>query len=180
MAKNIVVVSSTFRKHGNSEILADEFARGAEESGNKVKRINLRDIELKFCTGCLACLKLGKCVQKDSVNSLLDEVSNADILVFATPIYYYEMSGQLKTFLDRLNPLYGRDNKFREVYLLATSADEDKSAMDGAVKGIQGWIDCFEGVTLKEVVCGTGAEGAGSIKNTDAPQKAYYAGKSVK
>lgn len=61
MAKNIVVVSSTFRKHGNSEILADEFARGAEGSGNKVKRINLRDIELKFCTGCLACLKLGKC-----------------------------------------------------------------------------------------------------------------------
>lgn len=119
-------------------------------------------------------------MQKDSVNSLLDEVSNADILVFATPIYYYEMSGQLKTFLDRLNPLYGRDNKFSEVYLLATSADEDKSAMDGAVKGIQGWIDCFDGVTLKEVVCGTSAEGAGSIKNTDAPQKAYYAGKSVK
>lgn len=180
MAKKIVVVSSTFRKRGNSDILADEFSKGALESKNEVKRINLREIELKFCLGCLACLKTGKCVQKDSVNALLDDVSRADVLVFATPIYYYEMSGQLKTFLDRLNPLYGCDNAFREVYLLATSAEDDKHAMDGAIKGLQGWVDCFDGVKLKKVVYGTGLEGIGEAQGSQAAKEAYEAGKSIK
>lgn len=179
MAKKIIVVSSTFRRHGNSDILADEFARGAAESGNDVKRINLREIQLKFCIGCLACLKTGKCVQKDSVNDYLDDISQADILVFATPVYYYEMSGQLKTFLDRLNPLYGRDNAFKEVYLLAASAEDDKHAMDGAIKGIQGWIDCFEGVKLVKVVYGTGLESAGEAQGTKAAKEAYETGKRI-
>lgn len=178
--KKIVLVSSTFRKRGNSEILADEFEKGALEGGNQVKRINLRDIELKFCIGCLSCLKTGKCVQKDSVNALLEDVAQADILVFATPVYYYEMSGQMKTFLDRLNPLYGRDNAFKEVYLIATSAEDDKHAMDGAIKGLQGWIDCFDGVRLKKVIYGTGLEKTGEAQGSKAAKEAYEVGKSIK
>ena len=100
-------------------------------------------------------------------------------MVFATPVYYYEMSGQLKTFLDRMNPLYGRDNRFREVYLLASAADTEASAMDGAAKGVQGWIDCFDGVVLKGVVRGTGAEKAGDIRATNAVKAAYEMGKAV-
>ena len=169
--KKIVLVSSTFRKRGNSEILADEFEKGALEGGNQVKRINLRDIELKFCIGCLSCLKTGKCVQKDSVNALLE---------YATPVYYYEMSGQMKTFLDRLNPLYGRDNAFKEVYLIATSAEDDKHAMDGAIKGLQGWIDCFDGVRLKKVIYGTGLEKTGEAQGSKAAKEAYEVGKSIK
>lgn len=180
MAKKIIVVSSTFRKRGNSQILADEFSRGARESGNEVREIALRDMDLKFCIGCLNCLKTGKCVHKDGMNEVCEQVSNADILVFATPVYYYGMSGQLKTFLDRLNPLYGGDNAFKEVYLLATSAEDDKHAMDGAIKGIQGWIDCFDGVTLKKVVYGTGLNGVGEAAGGQAAKEAYEAGKAVR
>lgn len=103
--KNILIVNSTFRRGGNTELLAKQFAKGAEEAGNRVKTISLRELKLQFCIGCLACLDSGKCVLDDSVNSLLPEVREADVLVFATPVYYYSMSGQLKTFLDRLNPL---------------------------------------------------------------------------
>jgi multimeric flavodoxin WrbA len=99
--------------------------------------------------------------------------------VFATPIYYYEMSGQLKTFLDRMNPLYPRNNKFTEVYLLATAADGELSATDGAVKGLQGWIDCFDGVEFKGLVFGGNAEAKGDINRSDAPQRAYEMGKNV-
>ena len=119
--KKIVIVSSTFRKNGNSELLAKQFEKGAQESGNSVQTIFLRDVKPQFCTGCLSCLNTGKCVLKDGVNALLPAVREADVLVFATPVYYYSMSGQLKTFLDRLNPLYGGENKFREVYLRKTT-----------------------------------------------------------
>jgi NAD(P)H-dependent FMN reductase len=175
MSKKVFIVSSTMRKGGNSEILADQFEKGAIESGNEVKRINLRDINLKFCVGCLYC----QSHDNDDINSLLKDVQISDVLVFATPIYYYEMSGQLKTFLDRMNPLFPRTNEFKEVYLLATAADGELSATDGAVKGVQGWIDCFDGVSFKGLVFGGNAEAKGDVNNSDAPKRAYQMGKNV-
>ena len=115
MSKTVFIVSSTPRKNGNSEVLAEAFARGATEAGHNVKKVSIRDMELKFCIGCLYCQSHGGCVLKDGMNALYNDVRNADVLVFATPVYYYGMSGQLKTFLDRLNPLFSRENKFKEV-----------------------------------------------------------------
>lgn len=177
--KKIVIINSTYRKGGNSEILADEFAKGAKEKGHNVNILNLRELHFDFCHGCLACLRMGKCVMKDDINGLLDTIKEADVLVFATPVYYYSMCGQLKTFLDRLNPLYGQDNKFREVYLLATCAENDKSAVDGTIHGIQGWVDCFEGVELKGIIYGIGVDNVGAVKNTNAVKEAYTLGKSL-
>lgn len=179
MSKKIFIVNSTPRKGGNSEILAEEFARGAKEAGHSVTTVNVRDLSLKFCIGCLYCQSHDKCVLLDEMNGLYDQVQSSDVLVFATPIYYYEMSGQLKTFLDRLNPLYPRKNNFKDVYLLATAAEGEDSAMDGAVKGVQGWIDCFNGVRLAGVVRGTNADGIGSVKETVAPNEAFFMGKNV-
>ena len=179
MNKKVYIVSSTPRKGGNSEILADEFARGAEEAGNTVIKMNVRDLNLKFCIGCLYCQSHDKCVLSDGMNGLYNDIQTADVLVFATPIYYYEMSGQLKTFLDRLNPLYPRENSFKDVYLLATAADGEDSAMDGAVKGVQGWIECFDGVRLAGVVKGTNADDVGTVKQTGAPRAAYEMGKTI-
>lgn len=102
------------------------------------------------------------------------------MLVFATPIYYYEMSGQLKTFLDRMNPLYPKENSFREVYLLAASADDAPEAMDGAVKGIEGWVAALHGVVSRASCQGPpGANAAGEIKGTKAAGEAYEAGRAV-
>ena len=179
MSKKIYIVSSTPRKNGNSQILADEFVRGAKEAGHTVISINIRELNLQFCIGCLYCQSHDKCVLNDSMNSLYSDIQSADALVFATPIYYYEMSGQLKTFLDRLNPLFPRENNFKDVYLLASAADSEESAMDGAVKGIQGWIDCFDGVRLAGVIRGINANDAGTIRNTPAPEQAYLLGKSL-
>lgn len=179
MNKKVLIVSSTPRKNGNSDVLAEAFARGAREAGNEVEKINVRDTDLRFCIGCLYCQTHDSCVIKDGMNELYERVQHAEVLVFATPIYYYEISGQLKTFLDRLNPLYPRENKFKDVYLLATAADEDKSAMDGAIKGLQGWISCFDGVRLAGVVYGVGADKIGEIESTQAPTEAYEMGKSL-
>ena len=152
MSKKVLVISTSLRKNSNSEKLAEAFASGAEDAGNVVEFLSLKDKTIAFCEGCMACHKLGRCVIDDDANMIARKMYEAEVIAFATPIYYYEMSGQLETFLDRMNPLYGRDNRFREVYLLASAADTEASAMDGAAKGVQGWIDCFDGVVLKGVV----------------------------
>lgn len=177
--KKIIVVTSSPRKNGNSEILAQKFAEGAKAAGNEVKFIAVRDIGLKFCTGCLYCQTHDKCVLDDGMNGLYEDFQNADVLVFATPVYYYAVCGQMKTLLDRLNPLFVRENKFKDVYLLTTAADDDERAMDGTVKDMQGWIDCFSGVKLKDVIRGVGVAEKGAINNTAFPEQAYKIGKNV-
>ena len=178
--KNILVLSSSLRKGSNSEILAQEFAKGATDAGNEVEFVSLRGKKIAFCTGCLACQKKGRCVIKDDAVEIAEKMKSADVIAFATPIYYYEMSGQLKTMLDRANSLYVSDYKFREIYLLATAADTDKKAMNIAKRGISGWIACFEGVKFKGGVCGTGAEAAGDVKKMPLLLKRVYTmGKKV-
>lgn len=177
--KKVLIVSSSPRKNGNSDILANKFLEGAKVAGNNVKIIDVRSMNLKFCTGCLYCQSHDKCVLNDGMNELYSDFETADVLVFVTPIYYYSVSGQLKTFLDRLNPLYPRKNKFKEVYLLATAADDNESAMNGSISDIQGWIACFEGVTLKSVLKGVGVSEKGDILKTDFPSQAFEMGKNV-
>lgn len=178
--KNIFIISTSLRNGGNSEALADAFKRGAVENGHNVEEISLRDKNIGFCNGCLACQSTQKCVIQDDANMIIEKMRDADVLVFATPIYFYEMCGQMKTLLDRTNPLFPAQYSFRDIYLLAASADEDLAAMDGAVKGLQGWIDCFEKTSLSGVVRGVGATQTGDIrKATAALQAAYLMGKNA-
>lgn len=179
MSKNILVISTSPRKGGNSETLADAFIRGAEEAGNTVEKICLYDRTISFCKGCLACLKHHRCVIHDDADRIAQKMRQADVLVFATPIYYYEMCGQMKTMLDRANPLYDSDYRFREVYLLATAADEEESAADGAVKGLSGWITCFPKARFAGMVFGGGADAVGTIQGNPALEQAYKMGNAI-
>lgn len=179
MKKKVIVVTSSSRKNANSGILAEQFARGAEEAGHEVVRIDLSGMGLLFCTGCLACQQGAPCPLKDGVAPLLEQIAAADVLAFATPVYYYSVSGRLKTFLDRLNPLFGREVRFRDVYLLTASAEDADEASDGAAVCVEGWVSCFEGVRLAGVVRGRGAEHPGDILKTPWPAAAYAAGARV-
>lgn len=179
MSKKVLIISTSPRKGGNSDTLAEEFAKGAREAGHEVEKIGLWDKTIGFCRGCLACQKTGRCVIRDDADIIARKMLTADVIVYATPIYYYEMSGQMKTMLDRGNPLYSSDYAFREIYLLATAADTDKSAMDGAVKGLEGWIACFAKARLSGTVFGGGADVIGTIKGNPALAKAYEMGKAV-
>ncbi|MGN0055513.1 MAG: flavodoxin family protein, partial [Atopobiaceae bacterium] len=95
MGKSVLIVSSSPRKNGNSETLADAFAKGAREAGHSVETVHLREKQLGFCRGCLACLKLGHCVIQDDAVEIAAKMHDADVLVFATPVYYYSVCGQL-------------------------------------------------------------------------------------
>ena len=114
---NVLVISTSLRPHSNSDLLTERLIAGAREAGHQVEHISLKGKEIRFCIGCLACQKTLCCVQKDDAVWIAEKMKEADTLVFSTPIYYYEMSGQMKTLLDRMNPLYAADYRFRKVYL---------------------------------------------------------------
>lgn len=180
MKKKILVLSTSPRMGGNSERIADEFIKGAEEAGHEAEKICLYDKTIGFCKGCLACQHTERCTIHDDASIIVERMRQAEVLAFATPIYFYEMSGQMKTLLDRTNPLFPGDYAFRDIYLLAASADEDEASMDGAVKGLEGWISCFELTRLAGVVRGTGADKKGEIeKCPEILKTAYELGKNV-
>ena len=179
MSKNVLIISSSPRKGGNSETLAASFAKGAEEAGHKVETIYLREKKYGFCKGCLACLKLGHCVIDDDAVEIAARMHDADVLVFATPVYYYSVSGQLKTMLDRANPLFDSDYSFTKAYLLATAAEDGEETVEGTVKAVQGWVDCFERCELAGTVFAGGVNSVGDIAGHPALEKAYQMGMEV-
>lgn len=180
MSKNVLIVSGSMRKGSNSDMLAKEFGKGAAESGNNVQIINLADKKIEFCKGCLACVRSNKCIISDDMGEMLPLLQQADAVVFASPVYYYSICGQLKTFLDRSNPLYTAEYNFRNIYVLLTAAEEEASAAEGAVKAVQGWVDCFEKAELAEIIFAGGVTQPGDIKGHEELQKAYELGKSIK
>ena len=105
---------------------------------------------------------------------------DADAICFATPIYYYEMSGQMKTLLDRGNPLYTTDYKFRNIFMLTTAAEDEPHVPERAVAGLTGWIDCFEKAHLAGTVFVGGVNDPNEIEGNDKLKLAYELGKSIK
>lgn len=178
--KKILIISTSLRSQSNSHAMAEEFAKGAEAAGNEVELISLRDKEIKFCKGCLACQKTGKCVIADDAPAIVAKMHDADVIAFATPIYYYEMSGQMKTLLDRANPLYGGDYHFTDIYMLTSAAEDEPETPARALTGLGGWIDCFERASLKNSVFAGGVTAPGEVTGHKALIDAFELGKSIK
>ncbi len=176
----VLVITTSLRFRSNSDILAEKLVQGAEEAGHDVETVSLKGKTINFCKGCLACQKTQKCVIKDDAIEIAEKVKEAETLVFVSPIYYYEMSGQLKTLLDRLNPLYSSDYKFRNVYMLTTAAEDEDFVCEKAVSGLNGWVDCFEKAEFKgSLFCG-GINDMGEAGSREQElQEAYEFGKAL-
>jgi multimeric flavodoxin WrbA len=179
MSKNVLILSSSPRKGGNSDMLCDEFFKGAEENGNKVEKIYLTDKKINYCKGCQVCYKNHvDCVQKDDMKEILDKMLKSDVIVLATPVYFYTMSAQMKTLIDRTVPKYEvMSNK--EFYFLITAYDPDKKNLERTVESLRGFTSCLNNPIEKGIVYGVGAYEKGAIKDTPAFKQAYNMGKTV-
>ena len=178
--RKVLIISTSLRGNSNSDILARECEKGARDAGLDTEYVSLKGKDIKYCIGCLSCQKAGKCVLKDDVTDIMAKAKEAEVIVYATPIYYYEMCGQMKTLLDRLNPLYSGDYNFRDIYLIATAADDGDATFDKAYSGLQGWVDCFDKARLKGKVVAGGVDEAGSVNNfVDIKNKAYELGRGL-
>ena len=177
--KKVIVISTSLRRGSNSDMLADQFVEGAKAAGNDVEKISLIGKNIQFCKGCLGCQKIGRCVINDDVNDIMAKVLKADIICWATPIYYYEMSGQMKTLIDRMNGMYEQDYQFRDVYLLATAADNAPETPKRAENGLGGWIACYPESRLAGTLFCGGVNEPRAIEGNAKLQEAFDLGKSI-
>jgi multimeric flavodoxin WrbA len=177
--KNVLIISSSPRKGGNSDVLCDRFSEGAKESGNHVEKVFLASKNIGYCRGCGACYDSHKCVQKDDMAKLLDKMVSADVIVLATPVYFYSVCGQMKTFIDRTVPRYTEISN-KEFYYIMTAADTDKASLERVVETFRGFTkDCLENPKESGIIYGTSAWKVGEIMDTYAYNQAYDMGKNV-
>ena len=177
--KRVIVISTSLRKGSNSDMLADQFAEGAKAAGHEVEKISLVGKNIQFCKGCLGCQKLRRCVINDDVNDIMAKVLQADVICWATPIYYYEMSGQMKTLIDRMNAMYEQDYHFRDIYLLTTAAENETETPKRAEIGLTGWIDCYPKSHLAgHLFCG-GVNDAREIEGNTKLREAFELGEKI-
>lgn len=177
--KTVIILSSSPRKGGNSDVLCDEFMRGALESGNSVEKIRLVDKDIAYCKGCYYCRTSGGvCAVKDDMSDLLTKIINADVIVLATPVYFNSFSAQLKTVIDRTVARW-KEVKNKDFYLIVTCGENDMSSCEITLTALRGYLACVSGAKERGIIRGVGVYDKGQIRNTDAIFDAYKMGKSV-
>lgn len=174
----ITVITGSPHKAGTSALLADKFIAGAEKNGHKVFRFNAAFKNIHACTGCNACGMNGPCVFKDDIErELMPELLDSDMIVLVTPLYYYDMSAQLKTVIDRF---YSRtyDINGKQSVLLAAGGSNTPLTMRSIAKhyetlaGYMHWQD-------RGRVLAPGCPTRETVAKTEYPQKAFELGMSL-
>ena len=176
--KKILVISSSPRLNGNSDILCDNFIRGAQENGLQVEKILLAGKTVNHCVACYAC-KSGKCIHDDAAPEIIQKMLAADVIVLATPVYFYSMCAQLKSLIDRCVMVYP-EMTYKEFYFLVTMADTAAEMFRGTVEALNGFVACCENSKCLGMVCASGVYERGTVNGTRFTEEAYLLGKSVK
>lgn len=174
----VLAVSASPRIEGNSDLLCEQFLKGAKEAGNETEKINLAKIRITPCTACYGCRKTGRCVQKDGMDEMLAELIQSDVILLATPVYFYSMDAQMKIFIDRCLPRY-QEIRNKDFYFAVVAADSRREAMEPALAGFRGYISCLPGAKEKGIFYGTGAWEKGDILGLPVMQTVYEVGKRL-
>lgn len=176
MSKKVLILSGSPRRGGNSELLCEEFMRGARESGNDVSLVRVADKKIAPCLGCYYCTSNGgRCVRDDEMSALLQEMIDADVLVLASPVYFYSVDAQLKAVIDRTVARW-TEVRNKELYYIVTMADEELTSADTTLACLRGYADCIEGAVERGVIVGSGVYERGEVKGSEAFAKAYKLG----
>ena len=180
MERKIVVIEGSPRVGGNTDLLSDEFINGAKENGNSIEKIYLQKKKINYCVDCEACRKNGgECVQKDDFQEIISKIVDADVLVIVSPVYYYSVSAQMKTFIDRTySALEQISNK--TCYFITAGAGDKKEYFKTIIDTYYGFINCFPNMKDGGIILGLGAQAKESIKENKAMKEAYELGKSIK
>lgn len=176
----ILVLKSSPHKHGASNLLADEFIRGAQENGHEVSVYDAAHGNISPCMACDACGMGGRCVQKDDMENLKDAISVAELVVFVTPLYYFGMSAQLKKVIDRFYSFNGElMARGLKTALIAAEADNSESTFD-CLKSHYKKICDYLHFRDQGIILGVGCGTASMTERMVYPQKAYELGKNLK
>lgn len=178
MSKKVLILSGSPRKNGNSDILCDEFMKGALESGNEVEKIRVAEKKIGYCRACYACRGTSVCAIKDDMADVLQKMIDADVLVLASPVYFYSIDAQLKALIDRTVARW-TEVKDKEFYYIVTAADGENESAETTIQCFRGYADCVEGAKEMGIIYGMGVYEKGEITSTKAMTEAYEMGKNV-
>lgn len=179
MNKHVLILSGSPRKGGNSDLLCDEFLRGAQEAGNQVEKIFLRSRKIAPCNACYFCKRSGgQCAIRDDMAEVLDKMQAADVIVMASPVYFYSIDAQMKAVIDRSVARW-TDIPNKEFYYIMTAAEDSEDVMDCTLECFRGFARCLNGAREMGVIYGKGVYEAGSIQGTPAMKEAYEMGRQV-
>lgn len=174
----VIAISGSPRIGGNSDLLCDEFLRGAKEKGNEIEKINLGNCNIRPCIACYKCKDTGICIFEDEMKEILEKTIEADVILLATPVYFYSMDAQMKIFIDRCLARY-QEIKNKKFYFAITAADPDHNAMEATIGGLKGYTDCLPNAQVVDILYGTGAWDKGDILNLPVLKQAYEIGKNI-
>lgn len=177
---NILVITGSAHKKGTSSYLADSFIKGAEEAGHVVCRFDAAFKDVHPCIGCDSCRRTNQgCVFKDDMQDLNPELLKAEVVVFASPIYYYDMNAQIKAVIDRFyannSVLKGADKK---AVLILTYGDETEESAEGAVASYKGMVKYLEWEDVG-IVSAKACYVLEDVINSGYPKQAYELGKNL-
>ena len=175
--KKVLILSGSPRKNGNSDILCDEFARGAIEAGHEVEKIRVAEKKIGYCRGCYACRDTGVCAIKDDMAEVLQKMIDADVLVLASPVYFYSIDAQLKALIDRTVARW-LEVKDKAFYYIVTAADEGLASADTTLACFRGYAECVEGAKEMGIIYGMGTYEKGEVKGKSAMTEAYEMGRN--
>lgn len=175
--KTVLILSSSPRRGGNSEALCLQFKNGAEEAGNNVEMININDYDIRYFDQ-REYDRAASAAETDDAAAIIAKMKAADVIVLSSPVYFYNMTGQLKALIDRT---YGHENDLqgKEFFYISTSTDRDEDATDGVFEAFHGFARCLYGSVERGVIRGNGARNRGDIDNHPAMQQAYMMGLDV-
>ena len=174
----ILVITGSPRKNGNSNTLADNFIKGAEAAGHIVARFDSAFKTVHPCIACDKCGTSGECVFKDDFEFVKNNIIDADAVVFATPMYYFGISAQIKSVIDRFYSINGQISRPKKAVLLLTYADISPKEAEPIISHYESMIRYLNWTDAGKVIA-PGVWTAGSVKETKFPQQAYELGKNL-
>lgn len=179
MGKKVLILSGSPRKGGNTDLLCDEFARGATAAGNAVEKVRVAALKIAPCLGCYFCKEHGgQCVHSDDMAVLLQKMIDADVLVLASPVYFYSISAQLKAVIDRTVARWLEVHD-KEFYYIAALGENEAEGADTTLACFRGYADCVEGAVEQGVLVAPGVYAPGEVRGTELMERAYEMGRQV-
>lgn len=177
MAQRILVIEGSPRKGGNTDLLSDEFIRGAQEAGHIVEKIYLQSKNMRYCVDREMCQKNDKgCIQKDDFEEVCEKMIANDILVFVSPVYYYSVTAQMKTLIDRTYSMLTKLSN-KECYFISSGAAPEAEYYEVLLATMRQFIGCFQNMREAGSIIGYQAQKKGEIKSNQAMDKAYDMGR---
>ena len=174
----ILIITGSPRKNGNSNFLVDNFIKGAQEKGHQIFRFDSAFKKVHTCIACNKCGMNGDCIFNDDFNYVRENLVDSDMVVFATPMYYFGISAQIKTVIDRFYAINGKIHIPKKTALIMTYADTEEKEAQPIKKHFETLINYLGWTNVGEIVA-SGVWTQGSVKNTKYPKMAYELGKNL-